>query len=159
MAEPENAASEPRIRSATTADLRAVEQIVEDAYCVMSLEWENHLDRFLMTIRHELQKASYGLSRKAPSSSASWCSCPSLTAYFSTTSPLPPAWQGHGSGRQLLAFAETEAVRRGYREIRLYTHETMTADERLYAAIGYEEIGRCTEAGIRVRLYAEATWR
>src|SRR5262245_59361294 len=34
MAEPDNAASEPRIRSATVADVRAVAQIVEDAYCV-----------------------------------------------------------------------------------------------------------------------------
>src|ERR1700737_3854598 len=57
------------------------------------------------------------------------------------------ARQGSGLGRRLLAFAEAEAVRRGYREIRLYTHRTMTENQRLYAAIGYEETGRGTEAG------------
>jgi len=35
------------------------------------------------------------------------------------------ARQGLGLGRRLLAFAEAEALRRGYREIRLYTHQTM----------------------------------
>ena len=48
---------------------------------------------------------------------------------------------------RLLAFAEAEAVRRGYCEIHLYTHRTMTENQRLYAAIGYEETGRGTEAG------------
>jgi ribosomal protein S18 acetylase RimI-like enzyme len=60
---------------------------------------------------------------------------------------VAPARQGSGLGRRLLAFAEAEAVRRGYREIRLYTHRTMTENQRLYAAIGYEETGRGTEAG------------
>jgi hypothetical protein len=47
-------------------------------------------------------------------------------------------------GRQLLAFAETEALRRGYR---LYTHQTMVENQRLCASIGYQETGRSTEAG------------
>src|SRR5262249_44062714 len=57
------------------------------------------------------------------------------------------ARQGLGLGRRLLAFAEAEALRRGYREIRLYTHQTMVENQRLYASIGYEETGRGAEAG------------
>jgi ribosomal protein S18 acetylase RimI-like enzyme len=57
-----------------------------------------------------------------------------------------PNRQGLGLGRQLLAFAETEALRRGYREIRLHTHQTMVENQRLYASIGYQETGRGTEA-------------
>jgi ribosomal protein S18 acetylase RimI-like enzyme len=60
---------------------------------------------------------------------------------------VSPARQGSGLGRQLLAFVEAEALRRGYREIRLYTHQTMVENQRLYASIGYEETGRGTEAG------------
>jgi len=60
---------------------------------------------------------------------------------------VAPARQGTGLGRRLLAFAEAEAVRRGYREIRLYTHRTMTENQRLYTAFGYEETGRGAEAG------------
>ena len=58
---------------------------------------------------------------------------------------VAPARQGSGLGRRLLAFAEAEAMHRGYHEIRLYTHQTMTENQRLYAAIGYEETGRGTE--------------
>jgi ribosomal protein S18 acetylase RimI-like enzyme len=60
---------------------------------------------------------------------------------------VSPTRQGSGLGRRLLAFAEDEAVRRGYREIRLYTHQTMVENQRLYASIGYEETGRGSEAG------------
>jgi ribosomal protein S18 acetylase RimI-like enzyme len=59
---------------------------------------------------------------------------------------VSPARQGLGLGRRLLAFAEAEALRRGYCEIRLYTHQTMLENQRLYASIGYEETGRGTEA-------------
>jgi ribosomal protein S18 acetylase RimI-like enzyme len=60
---------------------------------------------------------------------------------------VSPARQSLGLGRRLLAFAEAEALRRGYCEIRLYTHQTMVENQRLYASIGYEETGRGAEAG------------
>ncbi len=60
---------------------------------------------------------------------------------------VTPGRQGLGFGRRLLAFAEAEALRRSYREIRLYTHQTMVENQRLYASIGYQETGRGTEAG------------
>jgi ribosomal protein S18 acetylase RimI-like enzyme len=60
---------------------------------------------------------------------------------------VAPAHQGLGLGRRLLRLAEEEAVRRGYCEIRLYRHKTMTENQRLYAAIGHEETGRGIEAG------------
>ena len=58
-----------------------------------------------------------------------------------------PSHQHLGFGRRPLEFAEAEALRQGYDEIRLYAHHTMTENQRLYAAIGYEETGRGTEAG------------
>jgi len=60
---------------------------------------------------------------------------------------VAPAQQHRGLGRRLLAFAEAEALRLGYREIRLYTHRTMVENQRLYAAAGYRETGRGTVAG------------
>ena len=60
---------------------------------------------------------------------------------------VSPTRQGFGLGRRMLAFAEEEAMQRGYREIRLYTHQTMVENQRLYASIGYEETGRGSEAG------------
>lgn len=55
--------------------------------------------------------------------------------------------QGRGIGKALVAFAEEEALRRGYSEIRLYTHATMVENVRMYAKLGYEETGRGEQAG------------
>ena len=58
-----------------------------------------------------------------------------------------PDWQGQGLGRRLIAFAESEARRLGYAEIRLYTHQKMTENVALYTRLGFVETGRGTEAG------------
>lgn len=58
-----------------------------------------------------------------------------------------PEAQGAGHGRALMAFAEAEARRRGFAEIRLYTHALMTENQALYRRLGYAEIGRVTEKG------------
>ena len=42
-----------------------------------------------------------------------------------------PDLQGHGLGRQLIAFAENEARRLGFTAIELYTHELMTENQAL----------------------------
>jgi ribosomal protein S18 acetylase RimI-like enzyme len=65
---------------------------------------------------------------------------------------IAPERQGWGLGRQLLDFAEAQAMRQGYSEIRLYTHVTMIENQRLYAGIGYEETGRGVEDGYE-RIY------
>ena len=60
---------------------------------------------------------------------------------------VPPDQQGKGVGRALLEFAESEARRRGFRSIYLYTHELMTENIALYTRIGYVETRRVTEKG------------
>ena len=63
-----------------------------------------------------------------------------------------PSEQGRGYGRRLLRYAESEANRRGFDEIQLYTEERMSENLSLYPAIGYEEIERREESGYR-RVY------
>lgn len=60
---------------------------------------------------------------------------------------VDPEGQGGGIGGRLIAFAETEAARRGYGELRLYTHETMTENVALYPRLGYRETHRVEEKG------------
>jgi GNAT superfamily N-acetyltransferase len=60
---------------------------------------------------------------------------------------VAPNRQGRGYGRLLLDFADAEALRRGYRELRLYTHEKMHENLAIYGAHGWEEYARATEAG------------
>ena len=58
-----------------------------------------------------------------------------------------PDRQGHRIGRRLVAFAESEARRLGYGELRLYTHAMMTENIALYTRLGFVETGRGREAG------------
>ncbi len=55
---------------------------------------------------------------------------------------VAPGFQGRGFGRKLLRFADTQAARAGYSEIRLYTNARMERNIALYITFGYREIGR-----------------
>jgi GNAT superfamily N-acetyltransferase len=60
---------------------------------------------------------------------------------------VDPTCQGTGVGRALLAFAEDEARRGGWRELRLYTHQLMTENIALYRRNGWIETGRGMQEG------------
>jgi ribosomal protein S18 acetylase RimI-like enzyme len=55
---------------------------------------------------------------------------------------VSPEFQGRGFGRKLLRFADDQAVKAGYTEIRLYTNARMERNIALYTAFGYRETGR-----------------
>jgi ribosomal protein S18 acetylase RimI-like enzyme len=57
------------------------------------------------------------------------------------------AQQGKGHGKRLLAFAEEEAKRRGYGEIRLYVNALMTENISIYHHVGYEDVERFQRGG------------
>lgn len=58
-----------------------------------------------------------------------------------------PKAQKHGLGRRLMAFADSEARRQGFSEMRLYTHQKMIENIAIYKRLGYDEIGRGFEDG------------
>ena len=55
---------------------------------------------------------------------------------------IAPQHQHHGLGRRLLAFAESEARRRGAGALKLYTNAKMTRNIAIYARAGFVETGR-----------------
>ena len=69
---------------------------------------------------------------------------------------VSPAAQGRGIGTHLLTFAETEARRRGYTSITLYTNEAMTENLTYYPRHGYVETTRETIAN-RHRVFFQKT--
>lgn len=147
MAELKNAASEPRVRSATPADVRAVTQIVEDAYCVYASRMGKLPGPMFDDYSARITEGVVWVIEEGTTIVGILVLMPKSDHLLLDNIAIAPARQGLGFGRRLLAFAEAEAMRRGYREILLYTHESMTENQRLYAAIGYEETGRGTEAG------------
>ena len=137
---------EIRIRSADTADVPAVEQIVHDAY-------KHYIARMGKPPGPMLDDYAARVSEGVV-----WVIEAGTIVGILVLVPKPdhlllgniavnPSHQHLGFGRRLLEFAEAEALRQGYGEIRLYTLHTMTENQRLYAAIGYEETGRGAEAG------------
>lgn len=60
---------------------------------------------------------------------------------------VAPSHQGRGLGRALLELAESRTRAHGLHRVRLYTHETMVENQRLYSFIGFVETHRATEHG------------
>jgi len=137
---------EIRIRSADTADVPAVEQIVHDAY-------KHYIARMGKPPGPMLDDYAARVSEgvvwviEAGTIVGILVLVPKPDHLLLDNIAVNPSHQHLGFGRRLLEFAEAEALRQGYGEIRLYTLHTMTENQRLYAAIGYEETGRGTEAG------------
>jgi len=138
---------EPRIRLATAADVSAIANIVEEAYRHYIPRIGKPPGPMLDDYAARVSEGVVWVIEEGLTVAGVIVLLPRPDYLLLDNIAVSPARQGLGLGRRLLAFAEAEATRRGYREIRLYTHETMNENQRLYAAIGYEETGRGTEAG------------
>jgi ribosomal protein S18 acetylase RimI-like enzyme len=138
---------EPHIRTATDADTPAIKEIVDQAY-------RPYVDRIgkppgpmLDDYAVRVSEGAVWVLEEGAEIVAIIVLLPAPNYLLLDNIAVSPTRQGLGLGRRLLAFAEDEARRRGYHEIRLYTHQTMVENQRLYASIGYEETGRGSEAG------------
>lgn len=67
-----------------------------------------------------------------------------------------PDHRGVGAGRRLLALAETESLKRGFRKMHLHTHVLMPENVRLYTRLGWEQVG---EEGTKISMRKELTGR
>ena len=138
---------EPRIRAATAKDAPLVMQIVEHAYRPYIPRMGKSPAPMLDDYALRVAEGVVWVIEEGDSIAGIIVLLPKPDHLLLDNVAVAPERQGLGLGRRLLAFAEAEALRRGYREIRLYTHQAMIENQRLYAAIGYRETGRGTEAG------------
>ena len=139
--------NELRIRPATADDAPAVAEIVERAYRHYIARIGNPPGPMIDDYAARVSQGAVWVLEEGTVVAAIIVLLPAPNYLLLDNIAVSPARQGLGLGRRLLAFAEDEALRRGYREIRLYTHETMVENQRLYASIGYEETGRGSESG------------
>ena len=138
---------EPRIRAATAADVSAIADIVEQAYRHYIARIGKLPGPMLDDYATRVRDGVVWVLEEVAVIAGIIVLLTAPDYLLLDNIAISPARQGLGLGRRLLAFAEAEASRRGYCEIRLYTHQTMVENQRLYASIGYEETGRGTEAG------------
>jgi len=138
---------EPRIRAATAADVPAIADIVEQAYRHYIARMGKPPGPMLDDYAARVLEGVVSVLEEDAAIVGIIVLLPATNYLLLDNVAVSPARQGLGLGRRLLAFAEAEALRRGYHEIRLYTHQRMVENQRLYKSIGYEETGRGTEAG------------
>jgi ribosomal protein S18 acetylase RimI-like enzyme len=138
---------EPRIRAATAADVTAIADVVDQAYRHNIARMGKPPGPMLDDYAARVLEGVVWVLEEGSVIAGIIVLLPALDYLLLDNIAISPARQGLGLGRRLLAFAEAEALRRGYNEIRLYTHQTMVENQRLYASIGYDETGRGTEAG------------
>jgi len=136
-----------RIRAATAADAPAIANIVDQAYRHYIARICRPPGPMLDDYPARVSEGMVWVVEEGAVIAAMIVLVPAPNYLLLDKIAVSPARQGLGLGRRLLALAEAEASRPGYREIRLYTHQTMVENQRLYASIGYQETGRGTEAG------------
>jgi ribosomal protein S18 acetylase RimI-like enzyme len=135
------------VRPAAAADLPAIERIVRDAYekyvgrigrppAPMTDDYRQHIREHAVWVMLDDARLVGVLVLLAK---------PDHLQLDNVA--VDPAAQRNGIGRALLQFAEGEAQRRGYGEVRLYTHRKMHENVAMYPRLGYEETGRGEEAG------------
>lgn len=66
-----------------------------------------------------------------------------------------PDHNGKGVGSKLMGFSESEAMNRGYGEMRLNTHAAMPENVKLYIHLGWHETGRNGNA-VQMRKYLKS---
>jgi ribosomal protein S18 acetylase RimI-like enzyme len=138
---------EIRIRAATAADVPAIVDTVDRAYRHYIVRIGKPPGPMLDDYLARVSEDAVWVLQDGPAIAGILVLLSAPEYLLLDNIAIAPERQGRGLGRRLLAFAESEALRRGYREIRLYTHQTMIENQRLYASIGYEERGRGSEAG------------
>ena len=138
---------EIRIRAATAADVPAIVDTVDRAYRHYIVRIGKPPGPMLDDYLARVSEDAVWVLQDGPAIAGILVLLSAPEYLLLDNIAIAPELQGRGLGRRLLAFAESEALRRGYREIRLYTHQTMIENQRLYASIGYEERGRGSEDG------------
>jgi ribosomal protein S18 acetylase RimI-like enzyme len=138
---------EPRIRAAPAADVPAITEVVDHAYRHYIARIGKPPVPMLDDYAARVSEGVVWVLEDGAAIAGIIVLLPTTNYLLLDNIAMAPTRQGLGLGRRLLAFAEAEAMQRGYHEIRLYTHQTMVENQRLYASIGYEETGRGTEAG------------
>jgi ribosomal protein S18 acetylase RimI-like enzyme len=149
---------DPMIRPARADDLGAIESIVREAYghyrARLGKEPGPMLDDYQAHIGggriHVLEENGllHGLVVLIPE----------VGTMFLDNVAVRPDAQGRGYGRQLIDFAEAEAMRLGYSSIRLYTNVAMTENLSLYGRLGFIETHRGEEKGF-ARVYMQKALR
>lgn len=142
------------IRPAVIGDLAVLRSIAEAAYAIyisrigkapapMDADYDCHVERAeIFVIEVDGAVAGFIVTYAKEK------------AQFIENVAIKPSLHGQGFGKLLLEFAETEARRKGFNRLFLYTNVQMTENLDFYPHLGYVETHRIREEGFE-RVYFE----
>lgn len=135
------------IRPAAAADRVAAEKIVRDAYAIYLERMDKPPGPMFDDYAALIDDGAVSLADEDGDVRAIIVLLPQPDHLLLDNIAVRPDCQGSGLGRRLIAFAEAEARRLGFTEVRLYTHVTMVENIALYTRLGFVETGRGRENG------------
>jgi GNAT superfamily N-acetyltransferase len=136
-----------RIRPADATDLPAIERIVRDAYTKYIARIGKPPGPMLDDYPAHVRAHQVWVLEERGAAAGVIVLLPEDDHLLLDNVAVDPALAGRGLGRALMEFGDAEARRRGYNEIRLYTHEKMTENVAMYHHLGWQETGRGEQAG------------
>lgn len=139
-------------RRAVTGDLPCVRRVVDAAYAVYLDRMDRPPAPVLHDYHHEVAAGAVWLLGEPVL--AVIVLIPGNDGLLVENVAVDPAAQGTGLGRQLMAFAENQALALGLNRVSLYTNEVMVENLAFYARLGYRETGRREQDGYR-RVFLE----
>jgi ribosomal protein S18 acetylase RimI-like enzyme len=139
----------PVIRGAVAADVPAIERIVHDAYVKYVARIGKRPGPMLDDYVARVAAGEVSVCADGDAIAGILVLEPAADHLLLDNIAVAPAWQGRGVGRILLDFADAEARRAGYAELRLYTHVLMHENIALYTKLGWQESGRGEQAGFQ----------
>lgn len=137
------------VRRATTADLTAIVTCLDLAFVPFTgHRFEDRDDvQQAECLRSQLLDGSIGLICDETHVLGYISFWPTADQMFIDTLAVLPSHHRQGLGSKLLAFAESETLRLGFKAVTLFTKATMTGNSEFYQNCGYRETGRCDDDG------------
>ncbi|AHG65401.1 GNAT family N-acetyltransferase [Advenella mimigardefordensis] len=141
--------TETTIRVATTSDISAIKEIVNDAYghyverigskpAPMTDDYAQHVEKQTIWV---LDSPNGVAGLMVLRTDADFVLVSNVA--------VSKAHQGKGFGKRLLDFADTFTTQKGKCELRLYTNELMHENLAIYSKLGWEEYARAEQDGFR----------
>jgi GNAT superfamily N-acetyltransferase len=138
---------------ATPADVAAIEQVVRTAYAKYVDKIGKPPGPMLDDYTTRVAEGSVRVLEDARGLAGILVLLPQDGCLLLDNIAVAPERQGEGIGRRLLAAAESEALQRGFDELRLYTNAAMHENLVMYAKLGWEDYGRAKQSGYQRVLF------
>lgn len=136
-----------RIRVATVDDLAAIATCLDLAFASFN-EFEDSEDAPLPDdLKSRIIEGSVRLICNGTQVLGYISFWPAAHQMFIDTLAVLPTHRRQGLGSKLLAFADVETLRLGFKAVTLFTKARMTGNSQFYQSRGYRETGRCDDDG------------